>query len=352
MVYRCVMHELKHLSQSELLSQTKVAIQNERKATAQILLCFREIESRLLYAEVGFSSLHEMAVKYFGYSEGAAHRRISTMRLIKDVPTVAVAIEAGDLSLSVASTVQNFLRAEARQNKKVYSLNEKNELVNSMKHKSKAECERDLRKISPLLIRPEKERPICDEFTQITFQANKKLLENLHQLKGRLAHRTGSDSSYAKLFMVMSEMVLAQIDRTPNPGLHKNSVARPAKETVISPSHGIVDKTISQNELKSSILSQTSFARQTSPERLLSGATATRSFSRAVQRMVWKRSGGQCEFVAEGDVGAGRRRCASKWQLEFDHLKPFARGGESIAENARLLCRVHNQFVAKDWSLL
>ena len=33
--------------------------------------------------------------------------------------------------------------------------------------------------------------------------------------------------------------------------------------------------------------------------------------------------------------------------LEFDHIHEFARGGESTADNVRLLCRAHNQYAAE-----
>jgi 5-methylcytosine-specific restriction endonuclease McrA len=57
----------------------------------------------------------------------------------------------------------------------------------------------------------------------------------------------------------------------------------------------------------------------------------------AVKRAVWERDGGRCTYVStEG------RRCESRWQLEYDHGEPAARGGPSTIENTRLRCRAHN----------
>jgi CRISPR/Cas system Type II protein with McrA/HNH and RuvC-like nuclease domain len=40
-------------------------------------------------------------------------------------------------------------------------------------------------------------------------------------------------------------------------------------------------------------------------------------------------------------------RCEERSGLEFDHIKPFAIGGDSSASNVRLLCSTHNQYEAE-----
>jgi hypothetical protein len=62
----------------------------------------------------------------------------------------------------------------------------------------------------------------------------------------------------------------------------------------------------------------------------------------AVRRAVWERDEGRCTFVDR--VG---RRCEARDWLEIHHCEPFGRGGETSAENLRLLCRVHNQYQAE-----
>jgi 5-methylcytosine-specific restriction endonuclease McrA len=62
----------------------------------------------------------------------------------------------------------------------------------------------------------------------------------------------------------------------------------------------------------------------------------------AVRRAVWKRDGGRCAFVSTDG-----HRCEKRDQLEFDHIVPVAKGGESTVENLRLLCSAHNQHAAE-----
>ena len=107
--------EIKRLSNQELLSQTKVLVQKERRIHIQVLHHLREIESRKLYFSQGFSSLFDYAVKELGYSEGAAYRRIKAMRLCRDMPGTEGRLQSGRLSLSSACQLQNFFEKQAKK---------------------------------------------------------------------------------------------------------------------------------------------------------------------------------------------------------------------------------------------
>ncbi|MBI2606852.1 MAG: hypothetical protein HYW49_12305 [Deltaproteobacteria bacterium] len=58
--------------------------------------------------------------------------------------------------------------------------------------------------------------------------------------------------------------------------------------------------------------------------------------------MVRVRSDCRCEYIDH----ATNRRCESKSGLQFDHIKPFAIGGNHAPENLRHYCRAHNTLVA------
>jgi hypothetical protein len=61
-----------------------------------------------------------------------------------------------------------------------------------------------------------------------------------------------------------------------------------------------------------------------------------------VRREVWARDSGRCTFT-----GTSGRQCGANRGLEFDHVRPVARGGDSTAANLRLRCRAHNQLEAE-----
>src|SRR3990167_9030628 len=136
--------EIRKLNKEKLLTQITKLAAEERKLTAQILHYLREVEARRLFAELGYGSLLEFCVKHLRYSESAAYRRISAMRLLKDVEIVDEAIASGNLSLSNAAKVQSFFQAEKKAKEKTYSREEKQQLLKRVEQKSFRECEKIL----------------------------------------------------------------------------------------------------------------------------------------------------------------------------------------------------------------
>ncbi|MBS1985041.1 MAG: HNH endonuclease, partial [Bdellovibrionales bacterium] len=52
----------------------------------------------------------------------------------------------------------------------------------------------------------------------------------------------------------------------------------------------------------------------------------TRYIPRAAKHAIWRKAEGKCV------------RCGSMHRLNFDHIQPFALGGDSSPENIQLLC--------------
>ena len=75
------------------------------------------------------------------------------------------------------------------------------------------------------------------------------------------------------------------------------------------------------------------------PTRFLRAWACGRYIPAKVKSAVWARDDGRCAWRdLDGTV------CGSKDWIEYDHLRPFAKGGRSDdARNIRLLCRQHNQ---------
>jgi hypothetical protein len=61
-----------------------------------------------------------------------------------------------------------------------------------------------------------------------------------------------------------------------------------------------------------------------------------------VRRAVWIRDGGHCQFPMEDG-----RICGSTYQVEIDHMEPWALGGPTTVENTRLACKPHDQLAAR-----
>lgn len=64
----------------------------------------------------------------------------------------------------------------------------------------------------------------------------------------------------------------------------------------------------------------------------------SRYLAASTRASTWVRSRGQCEY-RDPKTGA---RCQSRYRLEFEHVRPFARGGSNGPSNIQNLCKQHN----------
>lgn len=314
-----------------VLTEIQNAVADERKSQLRVLHLLREVENDGHYLELGFPSLFEFATRYLGYSAGAAHRRMQSMRLLKVLPQMEAQIEDGRLSLCVAAKTQSFFRAEDQKRKgegeEKLSVQAKQEITQSMLGRSMRECERKLAEISPTLaFPPEKARELALGKTLIQFSASEELMEKLERLKGMLAHRN-PDGSYEGLFEVLAEIVLKKV-ATKYAEAKKAEPQREAAVKVATP--------------------KTSADDANPPTHTNDGKKeASRYIPAEVKRRVYARDGGQCTYE---DSQTGRR-CESQFALQFDHAQPYAWGGPTCESNLRLRCRAHNAYTARKQGL-
>ena len=127
----------------ELLSLTKLASQNEKQATFELLKYLVQVDERRAYCRLSCSTLFEYVVKVLGYSESQATERVNSVRLIRTIPSVETKIESGELSLTTASQVQRFVRMEKKSGNPVSCIRVE-EIVNACSGQSKREVEKTL----------------------------------------------------------------------------------------------------------------------------------------------------------------------------------------------------------------
>jgi hypothetical protein len=96
---------LKHLTDSTLLADTKSLVRQELALLSKILWHLKEVDSRRLYSELKYGSLFDYCTKELGYSESSAQRRITAARALGQFPEIAPKIEAGELTLATVALV-------------------------------------------------------------------------------------------------------------------------------------------------------------------------------------------------------------------------------------------------------
>lgn len=316
------------LNNQLLITELKVLVNNERLLLSKLLDYLSEVDSRRLYLELGYPSLFEFCVRELNYSEASAQRRISAMRLIKDLPKdnmtdIKTKLQTGSLNLTTLSQVSVFLKSEKKLNNKTYTKAAKTELINKLENKSKRECERELLKISPISAMPqEKEKQITENKTLIQVVIDDDLKLKLERIKSLTSHKN-PNPSYAELLNQMAEIVLAKIDPVINPAkVHAASAIKSQSHDLLPPA---AVKPVNNN---------------------------SRYIPLNIKRFVWRRDQGKCQFEAvktEKDKHGRdiqiRHKCSSMHFIQIDHIKPYSQNGSSTdAQNLRLLCGQHNRW--------
>ncbi len=304
--------DLEHMNNEELNQNLLRLVRQERRITSEILDSLKEVEGRKLFAQRGHDSLFSYCTEFLGYSESAAQRRISSMRLLKEVPEIKSKITSGELSLSNMSKAASFFRQEKKINQKNYNPAEKIKILESLSGKTQKQAEVQLIQISPKPFEKiDRERVITPEITELRVTLDQETMKKLNRLK-----ELKPNLSTQELIEWMLSRCLKQID--PLEQAAKNKVS-----------------TQKSKKIQTSPLKSLPLRTRTSPLR--------RTLSKSLKRQVWQRDLACCQFK---DHSTGRA-CQSKGGLEIDHIQPLSLGGDNRIENLRLLCREHHKLFTR-----
>lgn len=184
---------LKYLTDRQLLIDTKNLAEQERKLTAKQLHYFKEIESRKLFCELGYTSMFNYLVQELGYSEGSASRRLNAARLLKEIPEIEAKIESGDLTLSNVAKAADIFKQENITDK-----NLRKEILSSIENTSTRVCEKTLSELNKI---HGTQPPIVH-----TIYLNEASYEKLTIIKGYLTHlKLNRDQIFARILDVALE---------------------------------------------------------------------------------------------------------------------------------------------------
>ncbi len=192
---------LKSMSDEMVLQSSKKARQAECEALTSILHHLHENERRRLYAKLNYPSLFEYAVKELKYSEAQAMRRISAMRLMKEIPEVEGKIESGELSLTNVNLAHSLFSKERKEGRPL-DVVQKAEVLHRLENLSSREAERVVFEISPSM----KKRAKALDYNMIDDDG---LRTKLLRLKGKFAH-TNPNISLEELMHKLCDQALAE----------------------------------------------------------------------------------------------------------------------------------------------
>lgn len=282
---------LDELIDEELLTETEKLVMDERRLLLDVLQHLREIQKRKLFSEIGYTSLHDYAVRHLKYSDDQAARRIAAMRLLTELPVLAPKVERGELSLTTMAMASRFFKEEEKSIE--MSQERKIEVIEGIVGLSTREAERKLiaSSVDPVAYRArvvESVRPVSNTENEVRIVLTDDVLEKINTLRGLLSHKRPG-ISISELISDLCDFAIEEWDPARSP---RRKMARSDGGTL---------------------------------------ATEMRRPTASMKRLLFDQSGGQCE------------RCGSRFFLEMDHIKPWRYGGKTTPDNLRVLCRNCNQ---------
>lgn len=296
------MNNIQTLSNEQLVGKTKQLRSNEKEVLYSLLLHLGEVDERGLYREEGFSSFFTYLEVGLGYSKASAYRRQEGARFLRKKPELYKKLVSGELSFSslvelskcAAQTNLGELveQSAGKSGEEVHAIVALEIAPKVAKKKDSIRVVKCAAKSEEPLLKSESSSAAEPNY-QIAFQADEGFMK-LYQEAKALAGGHSMEEVFKKVMKDYTER------KSP-----KERIKRREK-------------------------------------RQAKAVTKTRYVPVRDKDEVLVRDEGQCTYVS--DEG---RRCECREHLEFDHIRPFALGGESTAENLRLLCRAHNQLEAE-----
>jgi hypothetical protein len=336
-------YSLKHVANHVLLKDLDTDVTNDRDTTAWMLTRIAEVDARKLYLPAACSSMYDYCVRILRMSEDMAYKRIRVARAARQFPAIFPAVADGRLHLNAVLLLAPHLTPETAE-----------DLLAAVADRTRSElelliAERFPRPDLPTLVNPiqpvitmneRAPEPIADSDVQLAARpvVPSDGLNTTELMEPLLSHVASSPATRAKVASLSPGRFALQftVDQATHDQLRYAQAllghAVPTGE-VAEVIRRALDALVQKLELQKFAKSARSRPRRS--------AAKGRYIPATIRRAIWERDGGQCTFVAEDGT-----RCASTRRLEFDHMDPVARGGQTTADRVRLRCRPHNQCAA------
>lgn len=302
------MSDLK-IDDDALLSALESSVANERVAIADVLERLGAVLKGNVAVRKGYPSAFELCVQRLGYSEQAAYKRVQAAKAALIHPKVLDDLREGRLTLSGIVVIAPLLKRGNGE-----------KILEQARGKTMRELERIVAGLQPRAEPGDRIRtlyllPSGEERVQFTFAGGGDLRSDVERAREVMRHKYPA-GRLEHLFAAAMKLLLDKHDPQRKLARKAARVARAQFEKA----EGV--------------------AKAGSPA--APPAEPSRRIPEAVKQAVWARDEGRCAFIADG------KRCNGRDFLEIDHKLPFALGGPSDdPANLRLLCRPHNQLMAR-----
>jgi hypothetical protein len=338
------------LSDQDLLARIAALAGKEREESVELVAHLAELDTRSsLYAAHGHGSLFTYCTEVLKLSEDAACNRIYAARACRRFPVILDALASGALSLTTVRILNAHLtpenheavlaKASGRSRREIEALvaelAPRPDVPSSVRRlpgvtplaptplsataplATGMNATADVASASALPISPAPVAPACRPIVETTsperyrvqFTIGKESHAKLRRVQA-LLRREIPDGDPGAIFDLAIALLLERVEKA-----KLGATPKPRTPPAIRPG---ADSHVSSSGL------------------------ASRHTANHIKRSAWRHDGGQCAFVSKDG-----RRCTERAFLEFHHIRPYALGGPTSAENISLRCRRHNQYEAE-----
>ncbi|MDP3544216.1 MAG: hypothetical protein Q8T11_17260 [Elusimicrobiota bacterium] len=340
--------ECERLNDADLVRETKFLADHSRRNEIRLLEHLAEFDARRLCLEEGHRSLYEYCTLVLGFEEGEAYRRIRVARVIRAYPEALAALASKRVTSSSLVVLSPWLeRSNVR------------EWLTIAAGKTRRELEALVAARYPQAPQPDAVRNF-PAHPLVVPGAPPQAMEAEGPLPGTPASPGRLDEGWQQMVPVSVDRVRVGFDAASVVGQllerarqllrHKYPEGR-LEDLIREALEAYLDRKDPQRRLELKAAKAECVAEEAAPApenderlptRFLRAWAAGRYIPAKVKSAVWSRDDGRCAWrEPDGTV------CGSKDWIEYDHLRPFAKGGKSDdPRNIRLLCRVHNQAAA------
>jgi|GEM_PF-759809 HNH endonuclease. len=338
---------LKLLSTKELDGRIKSLAQAERELLNEVVLTVKEIDSRKMYFDFGYSSLYEYLVDEVKYLGGTAQRRIDAARLMKDVPDLGEKIKSGEISLGQITLVQKAIRKVARKNSVKVTAQEKAELIQNLTNLTEAQSEQEVSSFLNLpIVKSSKKTKQADGSTRHEFTLSPEVEAKLLKAQALLSHAVPTQD-VAEFLEYLCDKVIQQ-----KTSVRNKSNSTSAKGAESKPIAGVDSKTNVKNNLDCNIASaltpkvnlETKLTMSSASKHKIEGecsnSTAREAVNLSISTKKTVMNNQQCCQYRDPKTG---RVCGSTWFTQVDHRQSQWAGGSHEIKNLQVLCAAHNQ---------
>ncbi len=344
----------------ELHRSAVTAVEGLKQKEASLIAALQNVDTHLVYRYLGYNSLFSYCVKALKLSDYQAVTYISVARKAKSLPQLQKAIDTGEVTVSKVSRVVSVMNED---NQKTW--------LGLVANSTKYEIEREVAKVNPRKLVPEKARFVTDSILELQLPISEENFKKLKKVQDLMSQGAGAHVGLEEVLQKLSDGYLNKKDpeqrnkrrnsrrdkggderdkkrdegweqRGDQRGEQQRALKRTSSQTTVLQSQeledaGKVEKPTTQETLSNLTVALSCPGYDAVGEKSDAGPKNSR-IPQSLRDAVLARDNHQCCFK-DGGI-----RCAETRWLHVHHIHHQQHGGGHKLNNLETLCSSHHRW--------